>query len=179
MRRDLANASRGPSSVNGRSTRIGTEWHKTQTPAKSVVGILRRISEVSTRRYHDQNVFGNRLKITSKVHGALQGQNFLLLRLNAKMPKRRLIKRLHALRCHRDLHTTDLKQSHRTKIDITIAGDRAGRPDFSVAQFLHLERARERNNSFGTIGPPEFYRDLCAFAHSVCSLHGLLITQVA
>ena len=78
---------------------------------------------------HDQDIFGNRLKITTKVDGALQSQDLFLFRLNAKVPKRRLIVRLHALRCHCDLYACYLKQSHRAKIDIAITGDRSGGAD--------------------------------------------------
>jgi hypothetical protein len=78
---------------------------------------------------HDQHIFGNRLKISTKVHRALQSQDLFLFPLNAKVPKRRLIVRLHALRCHCDLHTFYLKQSHRTKIDIAITGDWPGGAD--------------------------------------------------
>jgi hypothetical protein len=88
------------------------------------------------------------LKITTKVHGALQSQDLLHFRLNAKVPKRRLIERLHALRCHCDLHTVYLEQSHGTKINIAITGDRSGGPDFTIAFPKCKNSKRERRVTF-------------------------------
>jgi hypothetical protein len=65
------------------------------------------------------------------------------------MAERCLIERLHAFRRHCDFHATDLKQRHRAKIDIRVAGHRACRPDFSITKLLDLERPAERHDVFG------------------------------
>src|SRR5258708_19605871 len=131
-----------------------------------------------TRSYREQNVFGKRLKIPAKMNRAFQRQNFLFLRLDAKMAERCLVERLHALRCHCDFHATDLKQRHRAKIDIAVAGDRAGRSDLSIAKLLDLERPPERHDTFRAVAPAEIYRDVCAFAPATRTLHRSLLAHV-
>ena len=113
------------------------------------------------------------------MYGTLQGQDFLLFRLNPQMSKWRLIKCLHTLRGYRNLHTTYLKQRYRAKVDIAIARDRAGGPDFSIAKLLDLKRAAERYDSFGTIAPTEIYRNVGAFTGIVRGFYRLLIAQIA
>ena len=105
------------------------------------------------------------------MNSAFQGQNFLLLRLDAKMAERCLVVRLHALRRHCNFHATDLKQRHRAKINISVAGDRAGRPNLAITKFLDLERSPERHDTFRAVAPAEIYRDVCLCLPQIRSGH--------
>src|SRR6266581_5865307 len=128
--------------------------------------------------YRDQNVFRERLKISAEMNGALQGQNFLLLRLDAEMAERRLVERLHPLCRHGDLDAADLKQRHRAKIDIAIAGNGTAGPDFSITEFVHFERSPEWYDAVRAVASAEIDRDAGAFARAMRRRHRLLVADI-
>jgi hypothetical protein len=68
------------------------------------------------------------------VAGALELEDLLLLRLDAEMPERRLVKGLHAFRGDRDRDAADPKEGHRPEIDVAPARDRAGCAHPAVAE---------------------------------------------
>src|SRR6185369_8493612 len=117
------------------------------------------------------------LEFRAVVAGALQREDFLLGRLDAEVPERRLVVGLQALAGDGDADATRGEQRHGSHVDLAAAGNGAIRLEFAAAETRYLEAPFERRDAIGTRVPAEKERDLRAFARRVRVASGLRIAQ--
>ena len=126
---------------DGETAEIRPERAQADAGAQAPVGVLCGIGEIAAGGDDDDDLLGDRLELGAEVAGALERQDLLLLGLDAQMPERRLVERLHALGRHRHAHAADLEQRHGPEIDVAAAGDLTRRAQLAAAQPRHAERA--------------------------------------
>ena len=109
----------------------------------------------------------------------LSARIFCCAGLDAQMPERRLVERLHALARHGDADAADGQQRHGPEIDLAPAGDGPGGAHLAVAEPGDAEGALERLDALGSRAPAERDGDVGALAGPVRRGRGLRIAEIA